>query len=148
MNSVPTALQLEGKDLLKECILAFTAAKNSLFEAAQMLWFIRRDEVWKDEYDSWTDFVQNGIKMDKGRVSKLLTSYEHFVVQNGVELAQLTEAQEESLYLASKMEGTVDEQLAKSLTLTRSELRAQSLYEKTGEEHECSFRCTVCGRSP
>ena len=134
--------------ILQECASYFVSMRKNLILGAELLYKIREEELWKGTYNNFSEYIVDEIKMDTGRISKILSSYEHFVVKNGIVPAQMVDATEENLYLATKMTGSAEEQLAKALTLTRSELRQQTAYEKNGEEHSCNFKCTVCGKSP
>ena len=61
-----------------------------------------------------------------------------------MELTKLQNINPERLYHASKLDGTYEEQLTKALTLSPQDLKAQKIYEDTG--NECTHEVLVCAK--
>lgn len=132
--------------ILVSCVEACSNLRKGLFKAAELLYAVRDSGAWKEAgYESFTAFVEQECRMDRGQASKILTVYEHYVIQGGVEPTQLELMNPERLYLARKTGGTVDHQISKAKTLTVRELREE---QKDEDGHECEpiTICKHCGK--
>lgn len=128
--------------VLEDCISAFKIAHTGLFEATHLLYRIRKEDLWEGHHSSFSDFLEE-CGISRGYASRLLTAYEHFVIEGGVSQRNLQGIDPEKLYLATKLTGSTDEQLTKALTLTRSELRLEHSDEKP-HDHQWIEICTIC----
>ena len=136
------------KDILEETPLLFSKARGQIMRGVRNLWEIRDKGLWAGSTSSFTEYVEDVCQLDKGQASRWLTSYEHYAIQGGVDFAQLGAVNPDRLYLARNLKGTPKQQMEKALQLSRSELKAQAVYEETGSEHECvpvTF-CRICHR--
>lgn len=131
-------------NILKDCADSFKAGRHHLMMAVAMLYEIKEKELWKGKFDHFTDYIEEECKMDKGQASKLLLSYEHFVVNGPVEPAQLEKVNPERLYLAMKLKGSKVQQFKQALLLPKSDLKQQAVYEQTGEECAHKETITIC----
>lgn len=130
-------------NLLEKTEQLFHSARVSFIEAASALYDCREQEVWKEQYESWADFLEVlGLSQSAG--SKMLSSYEHFVIEGGVSHAKLATVELEKAYLAIELTGTAHEQIEKASLLSRAELKEQKVFEKTGQEHVHSYVCRIC----
>lgn len=132
-------------NILETTIELFRSARGAVVEAMPLLHQIFTEELWKEEYASFGQFVDE-CGINRGQASRLVSVYQHYAIEGGVELTKLAEANPERLYTARKMKGTPAEQFEKALLLTGGELNSQASFEKTGEEHECEPICRVCHR--
>lgn len=129
-------------NLLDQTEQLFHSARLSLIEAAAALYEVRRTEAWKERYENWQDFLET-ISVSQSQASKMLYVFEHYAIEGGVSHAKVAGTDLEKLYLATGLEGTPEEQVEKASLLSRSEIRAQRVYEERGEEHE-HMPITIC----
>ena len=107
---------------------------------------------WKGEYDSFSDFCEQGIDISRSTGSKYVKIYDHYVANGSLAVKQLRDADVECLYLAIGTEGTPEKQFSRALTLSRAELKDEAVEGKFGSTHEHTFgeerwaKCTVCDR--
>ena len=121
-------------NLADECINAFKSARKSLFVATSMLYQVRETNAYQANFGTFTAFLEDGCGISRGYGSKLLASFEHFVVEGGIAPKRLVDVDVDKLYQASKLSGTVEHQLSKALTLSRHELK---LEQSDDDGHTC-----------
>lgn len=136
MTQLPTTL-------LDACQDAFKAVRRSVWDAARLLHQIQMNEAWRGHFESYSDFVDE-LGVSRGFASKLLTAYTHFVVEGGVSPEKLAGLDYERAYMATKLEGSVEKQLSKALTLTRRELKEEK-NDEAPHDHQWNTYCTICG---
>ncbi len=136
-------------NLLDHTEQLFRSARLSLIEAAAALYEVRKTEAWKERHETWQDFLFT-ISVSQPQASKMLAVFEHYAINGGVSHAKVAEVDLEKLYLSTGLEGSPEEQVTKASLLSRSEIRAQRVYETTGEEHEHRYItfCEVCHQKP
>lgn len=132
--------------ILEKCAESFKAGRHHLILATALLYEIKSKELWKEKHETLTEYIEEECKMDKGQASRLLASYEHFVVNGPVEHAQLENVSLERLYLATKLKGSKATQFKQALLLQRGELKKQAVYEQTGEECPHTTVITICAK--
>lgn len=132
-------------NLLEKTEQLFHSARLSFIEAAAALYEVRETKAWENEYETWQDYLQT-INVSQSQASKLLSVFAHYAIEGRLSHAKLAETDVEKLYLATSLEGTPKEQATKAALLSRSEIRAQQVYEETGNEHDClpMTICTIC----
>ena len=130
-------------NLLEECAVACKTARAGLLHAASLLYVIREKELFLGQYNDFSEYVEDACQMDKSQASRLLKVYEHFCIQNSVEPAQLESVNPERLYVALSLPGSIESQITKARTLTRSELRAEKNDEEPHEHTPISI-CSTC----
>ena len=134
-------------NLADQCIKLFREARKSLLEAAKLLWQVREEGAFKDKYETFTEYVEQGVGVSRGYASKLLTAYQFYCIEGGVSHEKLAKVDVEKLYQAISLTGTPDEKLSKALTLTRREIK-----EELGDEdgHVCEpvtiTWCKICNK--
>lgn len=133
----------ELSDVDKAIYLVRFADKAVAF-TRELLYKIHTEEGWKGKYDSWGEFVEDGLGKSQGWASKNLQVYKHYVLEGGVGLDRL-QFDTEKLYLASKTGDDVELQLSRAETLKRSDLKK----ERKIHAHEPVWvtYCDVCGLS-
>lgn len=89
-------------------------------------------------------FVEEEFEISQGFASKLVSNWEHYVITGGVQPSKLEQIDYEKLYLAAKIEGSPELQIAQAKTLSRKELR-QTREETNDHEHEEIRVCRICG---
>lgn len=130
-------------NLLDKTRKSFATVRSSIVEAMQFLWQVKETEAWKESYESFGEYVEQDLGISQGFASKLGTINKTYLLEGGLSPEKLEGIDHDKLYAASRLEGTVEEKLAKAMTLSRSELKA----EKSDETpHTASFQeiCTVC----
>lgn len=130
--------------ILEKCSDLFQGARKNLFSAAALLYKIRDEELWKEKYESLNEYIEEECLMDKGQASRLLTTFEHYVIKGGVELAQLEEVNPEKLYMARQLQGSPSQQAVKATHLSKQELKAQKIFELKGAECEHTHTIQIC----
>ena len=132
-------------DLLKTCAEKFNGARKSIGEGIALLWEVRETGAFRDGgFSSFGAYVEEECGINASQVSRYLTQYEHFAIKAGISNTQLLGIDPERLYLATKLSGEPAEQLEKARALSVKELKAQSVYEKTGEECAHTDTVTIC----
>lgn len=126
-------------EITKKAAECFTSARKNLLEGAKLLSEIKEKELWKGDYVSFNEYLQEGCRVSPGFASKLVQVYEHFCLQGKVAPKELADVDTEKLYMASKLPGTHEKQLSQAITLSRSELKS----ELKDPEDECRHEDTV-----
>lgn len=111
--------------------------RQKLVKVAANLVILREKET-----RTWAEVCED-LDISQGFASKLTSSYTHYVLEGGIAPERLEGIDNEKLYLASKTEGSTEEQLARASTLTRGELK---LEKSENEPHTPDFKevCTTC----
>lgn len=132
-------------NLLDKTEELFSKIKYDAVLAAQALYECKRQGVWSERYGTFGEFVET-LGLSQSGASKMISWFTHFAVEGGVSHAKLAEIDQEKLYLATALDGTPEEQVQKALLLSRGEIKAQRIFEKTGEEcaHEEIHICRKC----
>jgi hypothetical protein len=119
----------------------------------ELLWKINEDELWKEKFSSFDEFVESPEGLDKSRgwASKNLAVYKFFVLEHGFTREQLEGIDNERLYLARALPGSPEKVLQQAIALSRGELKDEvrdSAYgvhdHSLGEERW--GRCSKCGK--
>ena len=133
-------MTLVPQQVLDKARLLSTATKRNFLELSKVLYQIRKEELFKPKYESFREYLEEDIKISEGFASKLIGVYETFAE---VENKRLLGIDLEKLYLARKIEGTVEQKLTAAETLTRGELK-QELAIKDGVECEHLTTIHIC----
>lgn len=106
------------------------------------------EKLWEGQFSSFSEYVESpeGLNLHQSYGSKLKTTHQHYIVEGGATEEDIKGIALESLYLASKTEGTIEEQIARARTLSRDELK-QDRAEKDNHPFEENPNCKVCGLS-
>ncbi len=145
MALLATDMDIEKTNILDRAISFFETARQNLLAGAADLWKIKKEELWKGNYDSFSDFLRD-VKVSDGTASKLIAVVEHFCVQGGFSHAKIEGTDYEKLYMAIRYPGDTEKQLAAAQTLSRSELRHEILNENDDCEHEAIQICRKCNQ--
>lgn len=118
-----------------------------IVDALESLWKVNEVNAWEGSYGSFSEFCEDGLKIDKGTGSKYLAVYGHYVASGSCTVQQLRKVDIGKLYAAMKTGGTPELQYSRALTLTRKELRQ----EVTDPNDECKHEhqgnvCFDCHR--
>ena len=127
-------------NLLEKTEALFHSARKSIIEAGMALKQCLEEDAWQEKYDTQGQFVE-ALGMSSGAASRLLTVCAHY---ESISPAKLAKVGVEKLYLATSLKGTPKEQFIKAESLSKTEIKAQRIYEDTGEEcaHEETY--TIC----
>lgn len=130
----------ETKDFLRE-------TRVSLMHVARNLHAIKAGEEWKSlvSNDNWGQFCESELGISPSMASKLMNTYQHFVIEGGIPENQLMGIDHDKLNSARSLPGTPEEQLSKATHLSRTELK-QEKNDAEATPHTPSFSevCTVC----
>lgn len=137
--------QLPHSDLLDHAALMFTSARKNLMQGAALLSKIRAEGLYKPLYETFSEYLEQHVKISEGFASKLVVIYEAYVLEGGVKQETIDEVDSEKLYLALRLPGTFAEKVTKADLLTRSELKAE-LSEKNGVDCLHPTKITICAK--
>ena len=130
-------------NILDRAITFFETARFNLLAGAADLWKIRKEELWRGNYESFNDYLRE-VKISAGTASKLVSVYEHFCVGGRFSQAKLSGTDYENLYMAIRYPGDYDKQLSAAQTLSRQELRQELKNPNDDCEHEAIQICRKC----
>jgi hypothetical protein len=134
--------------ILEEAKEKFGKFRESVVDAMAVLYDVHVGGAWKEVADTWGQYVESELQISQGFASKLLTTYTHYCITNDFAPEKLIGVDYERLYLATKLTGSPDEQLAKAKTLTRLELRQEKNDEEPVPHLPEYFEiCRVCNVS-
>lgn len=91
----------------------------------------------------WGDLLRDEFDISEGFASKLMSIWRVLVVEGGVSQEKLEGIDGEKLYLATKLEGTAEEKIAKARLLTRRELKEERNDEQPHDHVPVSI-CKTC----
>lgn len=133
-------------DVLRETAACFKDARKSVIEGAKLLYLVQKQELWKEGFGSFEEFVEEECGIGKSFAAKLTAIWRGYVIEGHATAAQLTGVDSEKLYLALKL--PPEKRLASAQTLTRQDLRAERAVNPDGSEHECVpiTICSKCGK--
>lgn len=106
------------------------------------------ENLWEEKFSTFSEYIESpeGLNLHQSYGSKLKTTHQHYVIDGGATEEELQGIALESLYLAAKTEGTIQEQIARARTLTRDEIK-QTRAEKDAHPFKENLNCKVCGLS-
>lgn len=141
----------EVQNVLGKAADCFKHARGNLMQGARYLHQISTQELWQGAYSSFNEFLETECQISPGYASKLIKSYEYYVVGGGISLAKLQSVDPEKLYLAISLPGrNTDEKLVKAETWNRQELKDELA---SGPDGDCSHKvliikhqCKACSR--
>jgi hypothetical protein len=87
--------------------------------------------------------VESECQISASYASKLVKTYEHYVIQGGLSHAKLKATDPEKLYLAIALKGSPERQAVKAETLSRQELKAET-HEVDGKDCEHLTTIKIC----
>lgn len=112
-------------NLLTETKQIFATVRSGIVLAMQKLYQVKEEGVWTQVASTWGEYVESELGISQGFASKLLTVNNHFLLEGSVSPEKLEGIDYEKLYNASKLPGTIAEQIEKARTLSRSELKQE-----------------------
>jgi hypothetical protein len=128
-------------NLIEETRSLLNAARGSSIKIGENLYTLKQSlEAGTD----WGDLLRDEFDISDSFASKLISIHRVFVVEGGLSPAKLEGIDGEKLYLALKLDGTAEENVAKALKLTRRELREERA-DDDGHIHEAVEICKTCG---
>lgn len=101
------------------------------------------EKSWEGRFSSWGEFVEAGLNKSPSWASKQIAVHEYYHLKGGLSQDKL-DFDNECLYLAIDLTGTPEEKVEKARVLSRSEIKEQKVFEKTGKEHDHSYICRIC----
>lgn len=131
-------------NLLAETKAAFENVKGSIVVAMQKLHAVKESGDWESVANTWSEYVESELGISQGFASKLLSVNKHYLIEGGYSPENISDIAAESLYLAAKTGGTVEEHIEKARTLTRRELK-EDRNDEDPHEHTAVSYCSKCG---
>lgn len=132
-------------NFLRETIDLVKQIETRFIELASRLYKIKEQELWKEGYGSFHEFVLTA-KINPGHASILTSIYKMYVIEHGISEDHLLGAGYSNLYEAIPLieKDGVENALIKAKTLTRQELKQQKVFELTGEECSHAALIQIC----
>lgn len=144
MTSTIGNFEPSNKQFLKETKGLVKYIETRFLALADRLYQIQERELWKGEYDSFGDFVDEA-GLQRPFASKLIAIHKNYVIDAGIASTQLSDAGYQKLYDAIPLiekEG-VKQVVTMARTLSLSELRENIREERHGIcAHEQTI--TIC----
>ena len=134
---------LTVQNLLEQTKEAFERVRFSVVGAMVALAKVKAEDAWSEVAQSWGEYVEGELGISQSFASKLLSVHSHYISEGAVSPEKLIGIDYERLYLSAKTGGTIEEQIEKARTLTRSELKAER-GEADQHEHQPITICKVC----
>lgn len=131
------------EELLQRARVVSANAKKNMLELAYLLYTIRENDLFLRHHTSFSAYLEDDVKISEGFATKLISVYATFLENNTVDRKRIEGVDIEKLYLARRLEGSVEERLVKAETLTRSELK-QELAIKDDKECQHLQTVTIC----
>lgn len=133
-------MELTTTELITQTKNLLSAVRGSLIRVAQNLYRIKEEKAYGEHFGK---FCEDELGVSESFASKLLTVNRVYLVDGGLSPEQVEGIDPEKLYLATKLEGTAEEKLAKAETLTRKEIKLER-NEEEPHEHEWIELCKHC----
>lgn len=137
---------------VRETIDLVKQIETRFLELGARLFTIREQELWRDMYDSYAEFL-DAAHINQGHASILASIHKHYVVDGGVKRSELAGAGYSNLYEAIPLieRDGIDNAVVKAQTLTRAEIKDEVREQKHGEhEHIIGTErwgvCEKCGK--
>ena len=133
-------------NILDEAARLFTAARVNLIAGTELLWKIREEKMWEGSFSSFSEYLNSECQISDGQASKLLKSYEYFVITHGFGQDKIAGVDFEKLYLSTSLPFEPEGQLLRAKEWTRQEIRDQL---SSGPEGDCKHDCPhveICSR--
>jgi hypothetical protein len=132
-------------DFLQDTINLVKSIETRFLELGARLYTIKDKEMWKDNYESFQDFLIDA-KINPGNASILVSIHKNYAVEGGVPQEKLAGIGYSTLYEAIPLieKRGVTEVVEMARTLTRTEIKDEVRESKHGEcTHEI---ITICGK--
>lgn len=133
MTDLIPALIVETRELWNQ-------GRKVMIQVAFNLSKIRESNAWA-AHKTFPQFCESELGISQSQTSKLLTIADYYLTTFSPE--KIGPVDYEALYLAAKLPGSVEENLAKAKTLKRSELRAER-EESAPCKHDFELFCKHC----
>lgn len=133
--------------VLKEAADAFKSARRSVYEGAALLHRIKEESLYEGQFSSFNEYCETECQLSRGYVSKLLTAYEYYVIDQKVSPRNFYDIDYEKLYFSTKLPtGTPEQRLVKAREWSRDDFRAE-LSSKEGVDcaHPEDKHIVLCG---
>ncbi len=125
---------MKPTEYLRETIDLIKSIETRFLELAARLYRIRDKELWKDSYDTYTEFLE-AAHVKPAHASILYSIHQHYVVEGKKTTKELAGIGYSNLYEAIPLieKQGVDKAVAKADTLTRSEIKDEVREQRHGE---------------
>ncbi len=134
-----------SNNLLEETRALWNQGKKVMVQVANNLIKIREGEEWKSYgHDTFQKFCDVELDIKQSQASKLLIVGEYFLKEYTPE--QIGSIDAERLYAASRLPGTVEQNLAKARTWSRSDFKENAAQLDPHEIERVTY-CKKCGLS-
>lgn len=133
-----TAIIKDLNQVIEETRKYLGGVRQVLIKVAANLHFLR-----ENDNRPWAEVCED-LDISQGFSSKLISVYQHFILEGGIDPSTIADIDAEKLYLSQKTQGSVDEQIARARTLTRGELKIERQENDpcAHENHgDCCYDC-------
>lgn len=136
---------MNEKEFITDTINLVRQIETRFLELGARLYTIKEKEMWKDNYESFQDFLIDA-KINPGNASILVSIHRKYIVEGGQEQEKLAGIGYSTLYEAIPLieKRGVTEVVEMARTLTRTEIKDEVRESKHGE---CAHEpITICGK--
>lgn len=145
-------LKMNPTEYVRQTIDLVKQIETRFLELGARLYTIRDQELWKDTYASYQEFL-DAAHINPGHASILASIHKHYVIDGKKTQEELAGTGYSNLYEAIPLiesRGVADALIA-AQTLTRAEIKDEARDEKHGEhEHNVGTerwaKCETCGK--
>lgn len=131
---------LTTQDLIAHTRELWNTGKKVMIQVAWNLAQIQKSDAWKG-FKTFPQFCEDELGIGQSQTSKLLTIADYYLDKYSPE--EIGPTDYEALYMATRLPGSVEENLAKAKTLKRSELRTAK-QEAEPCTHDIKPTCVKC----
>lgn len=117
---------LTTQDLIAHTRELWNTGKKVMIQVAWNLAQIQKSDAWKN-FKTFPQFCEDELGIGQSQTSKLLTIADYYLEKYSPE--EIGPTDYEALYMATRLPGSVEENLAKAKTLKRSELKQTAVTE-------------------
>lgn len=128
--------EIKPNEFVRETIELVKSIETRFLELGARLYKIREEKLWEGTYYSFNHFLAD-LQLTPGNASILASVHKNYVIEGGIEPAQLAGIPYSNLYEAIPLiekEG-VTSAAVKAETLTRAEIKEEVQEKKLGTEH-------------
>lgn len=140
----------EIQNILEKAADCFGSARGNLMQGAKLLHTISKENLWAEHYSSFGEYLEQKCQISAGYASKLISTYEYYVIKSGVSQRKLEAVDVEKAYMAMKLNGEPEHKLLKAAEWDRQQIKDELA---SGPDGDCSHKvliiknqCKACSR--
>lgn len=146
---------MNNKKYIEETKKLRNALEQGFFSLGERLYKIRTEKLYEGQYESFSEFVIEGMKMTESTASRLITVYQTFVLEYKMDESKIAEVGWNLLYNIGRIVSTKSEALEfinKAKVMTNKDIDSELREFKYGKDcphqwSELHLRiCSKCGQ--